>query len=645
MTSPPSSNQENDLRARVERALAPAYVLGEEIGRGGAGIVYRAEDVRLKRSVAVKILPPDLAFRADVRDRFMREAETSARLAHPHIVPIYTVDEKEGLAFFIMGLVDGENLGDRVRVQGPLPIPEIRRVMREVAEALDYAHGRGVVHRDIKPDNILIAFESGRAMVTDFGIARAASEGGTRLTATGTAIGTPAYMSPEQCAGDRELDGRSDLYSLGAVAYYMLVGKPPFDGPTTPVVMMKQVTEAPVPIDRLRRDVPADLQRIVMNLLEKDPNRRFGEGRELIAALDGAPVAEEYAAPSRYPTLRTSVPSLADTLGAFKMPPRAPFVPIAPMPHLDLAAGEIMSRHEARQRRRMEKRQWKDERENARPLPDRIRSFRKHMVSYVGTTLFLFGINAVTGGSDPFWWAIFPAMGMGMGLMTEGGSLWAAGARLKDVFGSTLPRQPAQPDESTIPSGSAGRAGEALPAGVSAEVLASPRGPTLRQAVADRQTVHNLISNLSDAERKLLPDVAETADNLHERIVALAAALHRIDGEIVPGRLASLDERIAKIEQGGDGAGDQERLLRLLKRQREMLANMIESRHSLSEQYESAGLLLQNLTLDLLKMRSSGLQSALNDVTSVTQEARALSREIGYVLAAADELRDIDGRS
>ena len=327
MTSPSPSSQEQDLRARVERALAPAYEIEGEVGRGGAGIVYRVRDIRLKRSVAVKILPPDLAFRSDVRDRFMREAETSARLAHPHIVPIFSVDEKEGLAFFIMALVEGENLGDRVRLHGALPIPEVRRVMREVADALDYAHSRGVVHRDIKPDNILIDSQSGRAMVTDFGIARAAVEGDTRLTATGTAIGTPAYMSPEQCAGDRELDGRSDLYSLGAVAYYMLTGRPPFDGPTTPVVMMKQVTERPVEIGRLRGDVPRDLQQTVMKLLEKDPDSRFPEGAAVVAALDTGRVPEPDRAPSRYPTVKTEVPSLQDTLGfSFKMPPGAPMI-------------------------------------------------------------------------------------------------------------------------------------------------------------------------------------------------------------------------------------------------------------------------------------------------------------------------------
>jgi serine/threonine-protein kinase len=261
--SPPSS-PDTDLLGRLGRALAPAYEIDGEIGRGGMAIVYRARDVRLKRGVAVKLLPPDLAFRADIRSRFLREAETAARLSHPNIVPIYAVDERDGLVYFVMALVQGESVGDRLRRLGTMPLAETRQVLREVASALAYAHRNGVVHRDIKPDNVLLDSETGRALVTDFGIARAASDddGGGRLTAKGVSIGTPAYMSPEQCAGDPKIDGRSDLYSLGAVAYQMLTGQPPFTGNSTPAIMMKQVTEQPVPVRQHRPDVPEELERI-----------------------------------------------------------------------------------------------------------------------------------------------------------------------------------------------------------------------------------------------------------------------------------------------------------------------------------------------------------------------------------------------
>ena len=195
------------------------------------GIVYRAKDRRLKRLVAIKLLPPELAFRSEIKTRFLREAETAAQLSHPNIVPIYSVDERDGLVYFVMALVEGPTLAKKMYEDGQISAEETRRVMREVADALAYAHARGVIHRDIKPDNILLDKESGRAMVTDFGIARAIQEGSdSRLTATGVAIGTPAFMSPEQAAGDREIDGRTDLYALGVVAYQNALGAAPVPG-------------------------------------------------------------------------------------------------------------------------------------------------------------------------------------------------------------------------------------------------------------------------------------------------------------------------------------------------------------------------------------------------------------------------------
>src|SRR2546430_16078287 len=171
---------DDELGAHVANVLAPNYELDEEIGRGGMGIVYCAMDKRLKRKVAVKLLPPELAFRSDIRSRFLREAETAAQLSHPNIVPIYTVEERDNLVYFIMAYIKGDNLGVRLQQHGPIPPVEVRRILREVADALAYAHNRNVIHRDIKPDNIIIDEETGRAMVTDFGIARALTDSGDR---------------------------------------------------------------------------------------------------------------------------------------------------------------------------------------------------------------------------------------------------------------------------------------------------------------------------------------------------------------------------------------------------------------------------------------------------------------------------------
>ncbi|MHB0963690.1 MAG: serine/threonine-protein kinase, partial [Gemmatimonadaceae bacterium] len=278
------------LRERVNAAVGSLYQVEAEIGRGGMAVVYRATDTRLRRRVALKVLPPELAFREEVRRRFLREAQMAAQLSHPNIVPIYAVDEASGLVYFAMGLVEGAPLAKLLFDEPRPPIAMVRRVLREVADALHFAHGHGVVHRDIKPDNILIETATGKAVVTDFGIARAA-QGEVRLTATGIAVGTPAYMSPEQAMGEREVDGRADIYSLGIVGYQMLAGELPFSAANTPSMLMKHLSEPPRPLLDLRPDLPANLAAAIERALCKSPADRWPDAASFCDALsESAPV-------------------------------------------------------------------------------------------------------------------------------------------------------------------------------------------------------------------------------------------------------------------------------------------------------------------------------------------------------------------
>ncbi|HUL01854.1 MAG TPA: serine/threonine-protein kinase [Gemmatimonadales bacterium] len=264
-----------------QSAVAGRYSLERELGRGGMGIVYLAREVRLDRPVAIKLLPPSKAREAHLRERFLREARTAAKLSHPNIVPIFAVDELADFVFFAMAFIDGETLTERVRRRGPLPASEAARVLREVAWALAYAHSQSLVHRDVKPDNIMLEAATGRALVTDFGIAGMV-RGAAGLDG-GEVIGTPEFMSPEQALGER-VDGRSDLYSLGAVGYFALSGDLPFQGAEATEVLAKQVTEPARPLGVVA-GVPRRLAQAIDRCLAKDPADRPQKGEDLAEQL------------------------------------------------------------------------------------------------------------------------------------------------------------------------------------------------------------------------------------------------------------------------------------------------------------------------------------------------------------------------
>jgi TolB-like protein/tetratricopeptide (TPR) repeat protein/tRNA A-37 threonylcarbamoyl transferase component Bud32 len=272
-----------DSLTALQAALAERYAVQHELGRGGTGTVYLADDLKHQRRVAIKVLEPDLAAMVG-GERFLREITLTARLDHPHILPLLDSGEASGFLYYVMPYVEGETLRDRLSREKQLPLDDALAITREVADALGHAHSRGIVHRDIKPENILLA--GGHARVADFGIARAVTEaGGEKLTATGLAVGTPAYMSPEQAAGEQDLNGRSDLYSLGCVLYEMLAGEPPHVGASAQAIFAKRLSEPAPRVSVLRETVPGTVESALTRALARTPADRFNTAGQFTQAL------------------------------------------------------------------------------------------------------------------------------------------------------------------------------------------------------------------------------------------------------------------------------------------------------------------------------------------------------------------------
>jgi protein kinase-like protein len=287
-----TARDEAALRVILERALGQQYEILRPLGRGATGTVFLARECALERFVAIKVLRPDLAADAETRERFRREARVAAQLSHPSILPLFAFGEVGdpqsgwGLWYLVMGYVRGTSLAERLRLEGRLSCAEAHRILAELADALECAHRHAVVHRDIKPANILLDDESGRAMLADFGISKV--QGTDRLTLTGEVVGTPAFMSPEQALGEREVDERSDIYSLGAVGYAMLAGREPFTGVSSSELLYRRLREDPPPLRAVAPSVPEDLAAVVMRCLARDRTLRWASARELKDALGRA---------------------------------------------------------------------------------------------------------------------------------------------------------------------------------------------------------------------------------------------------------------------------------------------------------------------------------------------------------------------
>jgi serine/threonine-protein kinase len=601
------------LAVRLGEALGDAYSVEGEIGRGGMGVVFHARDERLKRKVAIKVLPPELAFREEIRLRFLREAETAARLSHPHIVPIHTVGEgPDGLVYFVMAYVDGESVAQRLKRRGKLAPEEVRRIMTETADALSAAHALGIIHRDVKPDNVLLEGSRGRVVVTDFGIAKALSSTtgpSTALTATGVAIGTPHFMSPEQAAGDREVDGRSDLYSLGVVSFQMLTGELPFNAPTVPGILLKHITESAPDLRGKRPDCPEDLAACVMRCLEKDPEDRWPTAEALRRAL------ESRSTPAYRPrTAHRATPGTRAAAGREALMPRSPDVPRPP------------ARRGPTRRRELEAAKAGGE-------PEIVRHMRQAFISWASVCGGLMIVDLASGWDG---WSFFVAAVWGaFSIIPRYLKLWNAGYSWRDVL-----QRPAAPDAAEARLGPGGKG----PLGPPAADEFGRHAAAIDQTRQDRRAILQIVENLPKAERKLLPDVEHTVNGLLERAENLARMLSAMSLGLERDALPRIDEKIAAVKREAESA-ERDRQLGLLERQRQALHDLLARRRTVEEQLESCLLAMQNVRFDLLRLRSAGINAVLGDLTQATQQARALSRDVDHAIAAAGEVREALGEA
>jgi serine/threonine-protein kinase len=450
----------------------------------------------------------------------------------------------------------------------------------------------------------------------------------------GVAIGTPSFMSPEQAAGERDIDGRSDLYSLGVVAYQMLTGELPFSAPSVAGILMKQITEPAPDLRRKRPDTPEDLALAVARCLEKDPESRWPTADALRRALESRtingyrPTSPSWRAADA--GQRPVRPRASGTARASGDRPRRPWEdegPVSPRPLPELRRRRDLTREQRRQARR--------ERAGRLPVPDTgepkiLQKVRGQFASWAAVSAGCMGINVATGIEHP--WFLFPMFGMGIGLLRNYATLWQAGYSWRDVL-----KRPPAPDavETTLVKG--GRSSWTLPLPTADEYGAHLSA--IMQVHDDRLAIIKLLAKLPASERKMLPEVQETAHALYERATDLARTLHAMDTNMDSESLAAIDERIAGLAREPDDP-ERGRRLRLLERQRQTISDLRGRRSQVASHLESCVLAMQNVRFDLLRLRSAGVAAVLSDITQATQQARALSRDVDNAIAAAGEIRE-----
>lgn len=464
---------EEALRARLQRAVGPDFEVGRLLGRGGFAEVFAAEDVRLGRPVAIKTLRSDLPITGGIAERFQREARAMAALRHPHVLEVYTVGSRDGVAYMVMPLVEGETLEAYLEREGPLAFAEARRILREVAAALDAAHETGVVHRDVKPENILLEGPNRRVLMADFGIVKAFEQSEDSLTRSGVFVGTPQYASPEQLSGD-VVDHRSDIYSLGVVAYRMIAGRLPFEAESVQALVAKHLTEEPQPLWTVRGDCPETLAAAVDRCLAKDPGERWESLGDLVAVVEGRRDLPEGWVASGVPGLDGG---------------RAPQV-----------AGGARTVAEA-----------------VDALNRPLRAFRRFLAASVGVWLVLLLADGVLGLGGVSVWAFVVLVAA---VAAHGGRLWSAGYEWGDLF-----HPPGAGDSGRITT-------------AESRLLASPaenfgRFSTLvRGCVGDRAAIVRVFAGLAHQERERVPDLVAAVDDLVVRVKHLAIKIVGLESRL-----------------------------------------------------------------------------------------------------------------
>jgi serine/threonine-protein kinase len=702
VSAPPIDIPDEELR-ELRAATGNRYTVVKRLGSGGMAHVYLARHAVLGRPLVIKVLHRTLSREPEMRERFRREAEAASRLVHPYICAIADMGTSGELEYLAMPYYAGGSLADLLSRRKTVSAQTAASVGAQVAVALDYAHRHGVVHRDIKPDNVLLDRETGRAMVTDFGIARAA-ESGTRLTQTGIAVGTPAFMSPEQAMGDKEVDGRSDVYSVGVIGYLMLAGKLPFEASTTPSMLLKHVSETPPPLRSLRPDAPRVLVEILDRCLAKRPSDRWESAMQLRDTLrrvqrDGSlergghhphPAHQAHGAPaSHLPAVATAPlpPTLSreavdDRFGhraedwaprrvaepepaPRQLPAIGALPPVPQLPPLPLGA-DRSARRAWKQAQKDAVKSWRQSVKEHRTassaayvdqlraqqlanmpagspgkLAERVRTFRKH-VKWLGASAGIGTVSLAIGASLNAEPLIVPAVGGLLAsmvslqlLMIDFFKLRKYGVSPMAAWGEEWQRAAGRLDMRSH----AELTRELTDRHAGPVVLQSKYGAVVRNAADDRVVIHDVVCQLTADERQLVPDVAPTADALMERIGSLATGLERLDRDLPDYALAELQARMTAVAAEPDHAPDKARRLQLLARQRASLDDLQSRRDTMARQLDSAAMALRSLRFDIVKLRTMGVSASADDFTNATQEARAVSRELGYVLDAAEESR------